>query len=66
MGVEACLVACRWVAHETPCTVVLDPFCGVGTTLACANAVGLDAIGVELSRKRAERAEHLELPTGRR
>jgi hypothetical protein len=63
MGVEACLVACRWIARETRCSVVLDPFCGVGTTLACANAIGLDAIGVELSRKRAARAESLELPS---
>jgi hypothetical protein len=62
MGVEACFLACRWLVRETNCSVVLDPFCGVGTTLACANALALDAIGVELSRKRAERAARLELP----
>lgn len=65
MGVEACLAACRWIARETPCSVVLDPFCGVGTTLACANAVGLDAVGIELSRKRVERAKSLDLPPDR-
>lgn len=36
--------------------VVVDPFCGQGSMLAAANARGLDAIGVELSRRRAARA----------
>jgi hypothetical protein len=36
--------------------VVVDPFCGAGTVLAVANAHGLDALGVEKHRKRAEQA----------
>jgi tRNA G10 N-methylase Trm11 len=39
--------------------VVVDPFCGVGTVLAVANAHGLDALGVEKHRKRAEQARAL-------
>lgn len=39
--------------------VVLDPFCGVGTVLAVANALGLDALGVEKARKRCEQARAL-------
>jgi hypothetical protein len=39
---------------------VVDPFCGVGTMLAVANGHGLDAIGVELSRRRAARAMKLQ------
>jgi tRNA G10 N-methylase Trm11 len=35
---------------------VVDPFCGQGSALAAANAHGLDAIGVELSRRRAAAA----------
>src|SRR5215468_6331421 len=35
---------------------VVDPFCGLGSVLAAANAHGLSAIGVELSRRRARRA----------
>ena len=62
MGVEACRIACEFVRRETACTTIVDPFCGVGTTLAVANALGFHALGVELSRKRAARAEALQLP----
>jgi hypothetical protein len=61
MGVDVCrAVAAFLVAHTTARTVV-DPFCGVGTMLAAANEVGLDAIGVELSRRRAAKARKLVL-----
>ena len=59
MGREACEAIARFVAAETACRVVVDPFCGVGTMLAAANAAGLDAIGVERSPKRAARARAL-------
>jgi hypothetical protein len=59
MGVQACLVACRFVLEHTLTRVVVDPFCGHGTVLAVANALGLDAVGVELSRKRAKKARAL-------
>ena len=35
-----------------------------GTVLAVANALGLDAMGVELSRKRAKKARNLRMPLG--
>lgn len=41
--------------------VVVDPFCGVGTVLAVANALGLEALGVEKARKRAEQARELQV-----
>lgn len=41
--------------------VVFDPFCGVGTVLAVANVLGLEALGVEKARKRAERARELRV-----
>ncbi|ADO68019.1 DNA methyltransferase [Stigmatella aurantiaca] len=61
MGVRACLAACRFIQEHTPTRTVVDPFCGHGTVLAVANALGLDAVGVELSRKRARKARALRL-----
>ena len=62
MGLNACEVACRFIRERTSTRTVVDPFCGVGTALAVANRMGLDAIGVELNRKRAEKARALVLP----
>ncbi|PTL84977.1 SAM-dependent methyltransferase [Vitiosangium sp. GDMCC 1.1324] len=64
MGVQACLVACRYVLDNTPTRTIVDPFCGHGTVLAVANDLGLDAVGVELSRKRARKARALRMPLG--
>lgn len=59
MGIDACAATARFLLAHTACRTVVDPFCGVGSMLAVANAHGLTAIGVELSRKRAERARTL-------
>lgn len=59
MGVLACLDACRFVARETPTRTIVDPFCGYGTVLAVANAIGLDAVGVDVSSRMARRARAL-------
>jgi hypothetical protein len=61
MGVEACRAVARFLIDHTACRTVVDPFCGQGTMLAVANAAGLDALGVELSRKRAEKARALTI-----
>jgi hypothetical protein len=61
MGVQACRVACQFVLHNTPTRTIVDPFCGHGTVLAVANALGLEAVGVELSRKRAKKARALRV-----
>lgn len=61
MGARAAAQAVRFVKEQLAATVVVDPFCGVGTVLAAANALGLDAIGVEKARKRCERARDLTL-----
>jgi len=59
MGVNACLDACRFVQRETPTRTIVDPFCGYGTVLAVANAIGLDAIGVDLSARMCKKARAL-------
>lgn len=61
MGVEAGIAAIRFLATHAQAHTILDPFCGVGTALAVANAMGLSAIGVEKSPKRAEKAARLTL-----
>lgn len=59
MGVLACLDACKFVINETTTRTIVDPFCGFGTVLAVANALGLDAIGVDLSARMCKRARQL-------
>lgn len=59
MGVRAAGHAVRFAKDQVGARVVFDPFCGVGTVLGAANALGLDAVGVELSRKRCEQARAL-------
>lgn len=55
MGAAACEAAVKFIA-TTGARTIVDPFCGMGSALAAANAHGLDAIGVELSRRRSSRA----------
>lgn len=59
MGVRAAAHAVRFAQQQVGAKVVFDPFCGVGTVLAVANALGLDALGVEKARKRCEQARSL-------
>ena len=60
----ALAATCRFLKEHTACTVVVDPFCGWGTVLAVANEHGLDAIGVELSAKRARKARRMTTSDG--
>jgi hypothetical protein len=59
MGVNACADACRFVLRETSTRTIVDPFCGYGTVLAVANALGLDSVGVDLSAKMCRKARTL-------
>jgi hypothetical protein len=61
MGIEACRFACKYILKNTSSHTVIDPFCGHGTVLVAANELGLDAMGVDISRKRAKRARTLQL-----
>ena len=51
------------LARCGPSQLVFDPFCGHGTVLAVANEMGLDAVGVEISRKRCRAALRLRMLT---
>jgi hypothetical protein len=61
MGVKACLDACQFVKAETNTRTVVDPFCGWGTVLAVANALGLDAVGVDIAPRMCRRAHTLQI-----
>jgi hypothetical protein len=61
MGVTACLEACRFVLAETVTRTIVDPFCGWGTVLAVANALGMDAVGVDLSVRMCRKARTLSI-----
>lgn len=64
MGVAACQLTCRYLIENTDTRVVVDPFCGLGTVLAVANAMGLDAIGVDRSARRVKGARKLLVELG--
>ncbi len=58
-GIEAVKLCVDFVKSSGIKTVV-DPFCGSGTTLAVANAMGLSAVGVEISPKFCAMAKDLK------
>lgn len=61
MGIEASLVASSFIAKHTTTHTLVNPFCGEGSVLAAANHIGLNAIGIERSPKRASKARALKL-----
>jgi tRNA G10 N-methylase Trm11 len=61
MGLEACLMAAKFIHDQTPSKTLINPFCGEGSMLAAANFLGLEAIGIERSPKRAEKARVLQI-----
>jgi hypothetical protein len=65
MGVKACVEACRFVLDETITRTIVDPFCGFGTALAVANAMGMDAVGVDLSARMCKRARKFRIDLGK-
>mmetsp|Transcript_36224 Transcript_36224/g.81570 ORF Transcript_36224/g.81570 Transcript_36224/m.81570 type:complete len:332 (-) Transcript_36224:104-1099(-) len=61
IGLDACVLCVAFLRNAGNVSTVIDPFCGQGTTLAVANALGLNAVGVELSSKRCKIAASLSL-----
>lgn len=61
MGLEASLFASQFVKKQTSTSTLINPFCGEGSVLAAANFSGLNAVGIERSPKRAEKARHLQV-----
>jgi len=61
MGVRAAAHAVGFARDCGAARTIFDPFCGVGTVLAVANTLGLDALGVEKAKKRCEQARALKV-----
>lgn len=59
MGLATCLSIAKFILEQTQTKTVINPFCGEGSMLAAANALGLEAIGIERSPKRAEKSRRL-------
>lgn len=60
LGLEVCRQICRYLLKCTPTRRLVAPFCGQGLLLAVANQMGLEAVGIELSPKRARKALRAE------
>lgn len=61
-GEAACRLACDFLLRHTTTRLVVDPFCGQGTVLAVANALGLDALGIDISARKCRAARRLMRP----
>ena len=61
MGLNVCWAIGNFVKGQTTSTMIVNPFCGQGGMLAVANALGLSAIGIERSPKRAETARRISV-----
>ena len=62
------LALAKRAVETTPAEVVLDPFCGSGTTLRAAKDLGRRAIGIEIEERYCEiaarRLQQSVLPLG--
>jgi len=59
IGIDCCLMGLAFLKDVAMVDCVVDPFCGVGTVPALANAIGMSSIGVEISTKRCKQARRL-------
>ena len=61
IGLNCAIIGISFLKQICQTRCVIDPFCGHGTVLAVANAVGLNSFGCEISRKRCRKASQLNL-----
>jgi len=59
-GVNMTRAVLVWASRQLGVDTVVDPFCGAGTVLAVGNALGLHAIGVDISPRRVKQAGMLD------
>jgi hypothetical protein len=61
IGLHAAIVGLSFLLVIANSSSIIDPFCGQGTVLAVAEALGIPSIGCELSRKRCKKSGTLDL-----
>ena len=61
MGMNVSLSIAKFLKNQIECNTVINPFCGEGSMLASANYYDMNAIGIERSPKRAEKAQTLSI-----
>lgn len=61
MGINACRIAADFLIANSTTKTVVNPFCGEGSVLAVMNALGLDAVGIDRSKRCCEKAKTLEV-----
>lgn len=61
IGLDCCYVGVAFLRDVGKATCVFDPFCGIGTVLSMANALGVDSYGIDLSAKRCRKARRLSM-----
>ncbi len=62
MGLKAAQIAAQFAG--ACCDLIIDPFCGQGTVPAVADALGFDAIGIDIDQKQCAKAEKLTIKRG--
>eukprot|EP01040_Poterioochromonas_malhamensis_P012839 gene12839-14067_t len=61
LGLDCCYAGVMFLKEVGQADCILDPFCGYGTILAMANAVGVNAKGVEISPSRCKKSQKLTI-----
>jgi hypothetical protein len=61
MGLTTSLTIAKFILENSNTKMIINPFCGEGSMLAAANAMGLLAIGIERSPKRADKSRNLTI-----
>jgi hypothetical protein len=61
MSINAAVVAVRFAARQAKTDIIHDPFCGRGTVLAVANALGIKSVGFDISEQQCAYARDLQV-----
>jgi hypothetical protein len=64
MGINAAIVAVRFALEAAKAATIHDPFCGRGTVLAVANALGCNSVGFDINEEQCIYARALYIKIG--